>query len=101
MPSNQEKVDPVIASLEGWLEVWRCTGALASAALRGAFHPSWPSLDLRQMRAQWFAQLGDAMDSTMRSPAFLGLLQQNFRVLTRFVPFVLPQPHAGNRSLFT
>jgi hypothetical protein len=69
-------------------DVWMCNPWIAltiqqldvrQPALEGA--PVF--CDPRELRRRWLADLSQAMDSYMRSPAFLELMQQNFKALTR------------------
>ena len=70
MPSPEEwMANPVVAFTAQWLETWHQT--------------MLPNPDPRRLRTRWLTDLSRGMDLYMRSPVFLGLMQQSLGAMTR------------------
>jgi hypothetical protein len=55
------------------------------------FAQQWLALwDPRQLRQRWLADMSNAMDRVMRSPAFLELIRFNLVAMTRSAGVVFP-----------
>ena len=79
MPSWDEWMsNPPIAFMSPWLETWR-----RAIELSGDVNGIALFWDPRQMRRRWLADLSRIMDSYMRSPAFLELIQYNLKAMTQ------------------
>ena len=67
-------------------EVWRCVPILSAASLEGlAF-----VCDVRRVRDDALASLGEALDRYMRSRAFLALMRYGLEMMNRPTAFGLP-----------
>ena len=56
-----------------------------------AFAQQWLALwDPRSLRQRWLAEMSNAMDRYMRSPAFLELIRFNLETMSRSAGLVFP-----------
>jgi hypothetical protein len=62
-----------------WLESLRHVAALG----RGSMAVAAVFWDPRRLRSRWLADLSQAMDAYLRSPAFLDLMDHNFKGMIR------------------
>jgi hypothetical protein len=62
---------------EQWLKTWQHASVLSQMNLMG-MALLWDP----QLRGRWFAQVSGVLDSYMRSPAFLELMQRSLRTIT-------------------
>jgi hypothetical protein len=78
--------NPWIALTIQQLEAWQRASSLPPSDLEGVVF----FCDARELRSRWLADLSQALDSYMRSPAFLELMQQNFKAMTRPTDHISP-----------
>jgi hypothetical protein len=78
MPLGEESSsNPFFALSAQWLETWQRACALNRANLE-AMTLFWDP----QLRSRWLAELSQALDGYMRSPAFLEWMQYSLKALT-------------------
>lgn len=78
MPPGEESTsNPFIALSAQWLEMWQRACVLNKANMEATL-PFWDP----QLRSRWLAELSQAMDSYMRSPAFLEWMRCSLRAFT-------------------
>jgi hypothetical protein len=77
-PLNTAICNPFLATTMQWLDAWERTAQSGSRAEKSAvFFDPW------EVRRKWFVELSEAMDSYLRSPAFMLWMQVYLSAITQ------------------